>query len=139
MNECGGYELPRWGRRRDAALEGPFAGEPSMSTIIFTASRHRVTVRGLHLEADLPYLLDALRCFGPHSGWLVLDLTHVRILSRHVTSSLLQVCSELEVQGVELRILTRPSSAAERMLEAGRASRPGPGSRVPALVGGEHL
>jgi len=93
-----------------------------MSTIIFTASRDPVTVRGPSLEADLRYLLDALRCVGPTAESLILDLTHVDALSRHATVLLLQTCSEVTARGIELRVTTRPGSPAERMVTDVRAN-----------------
>ena len=74
-------------------------------------------MRGPNLEADLPHLLDALHCFVTISDWLILDLTHVSVLSRHVTISLLRTGSDLAAQGVEIRVLTRPGSPAERMMD----------------------
>lgn len=91
-------------------------GEHHVTTLIFSAAHHRLTVRGPVLDGDLRHLSDALETFGRSCPGLVLDLTHVRVVSRQVAESVARSCRSLQLEGISVLVWTRPHSAADRML-----------------------
>jgi hypothetical protein len=91
-----------------------------MATIIFTATQQRLTVRGPCPESELSHLVGALEAFGRTCPRLVLDVTHVGVMSRPVAESILRACHRLEADGARVIVRARPDSAVDRMFRAVR-------------------
>jgi hypothetical protein len=123
-----GYVVRMWvlvDRGRERAAAGPRGGvllqeECHVSTLIFSASHHRLTVTGPCLDRDVRHVTDAVETFARTCPGLVLDMTRVSVVPRGLAEAVVRSCHRLALEGIPVHVLTRPDSAAERMFRAVR-------------------
>jgi hypothetical protein len=88
-----------------------------MSTLIFSANRRLLSVRGPCIAEDRVHLVDAVEAFARSGQRLIVDFSRTAMVPRSVADSLIVCCRRLEGADKHVTVVTQPGSPVERMFQ----------------------